>query len=110
MENIEAVINQVKPILNCSIETIISVDYNDLDDFVHEVLGFKKYEFVAVQECGNDSSHNFTINGNLSKYDLEQIDKWKAGNFVHYSNHTILSYLCKEKYINPGKYLIFVYW
>ena len=42
MENQEA-----KPILNCSVETIIKVDYNDLDDFVQK---FTKYSLKEVKD------------------------------------------------------------
>lgn len=42
-------------------KTVIEVDYGDLERFVKETYKQKEYSFVAAQECGNDSSHSFSI-------------------------------------------------
>lgn len=96
--------------LKIKTETTHFVDYNDLDNFIRKELGWKKYEFTCIEECDNDSSHSFDIDGKLDSHALETIEKWKKGEFVHYSNYTVLNYLCSLNYIPSGKYVIEVCW
>lgn len=99
-----------KPQLKFDIEIINKVDYNDLDTFVQNVLGFKDYEFACVQESGNDSSNEFNLDGKMREYDLKIIEEWKAGKTPNYSNRQVLNYLVSEGYLKPGNYLINVSW
>lgn len=92
-------------------KSIIEIDSNELDTLVHEKLGFKEYEFVPVEECGNDSSHEFTVsNKPHDKWQQESIDKWAKYKFVRYSNGAILNELCIKGFIEPGEYLVTVCW
>lgn len=90
--------------------SIIKIDDDALDKLVFEKFGFKKYNFVAVQECGNDSAHAFNVNGHLTEYDKKQLAKWEKGEFVHYSNRVILNALCFHGLIPAGEYLVKVCW
>jgi hypothetical protein len=91
-------------------KTINEIDYRDLDTFIQKEYGWKEYEFVAVEECSNDSYHSFDVDGNLDTCDLSSIDKWKNGGFVHYSNHTIMNMLCRDGHIPAGNYIVSVSW
>jgi hypothetical protein len=93
------------------------MDYNELEKLIHEKFGFKEYEFAAVEECGNDSSHEFTVDGELDEWDKETLHEWEHGNpemegkhFVHYSNGILLNALCFHEIIEPGEYIISVCW
>lgn len=97
--------------------TVIKMGYHELEALVHEKFGFKEYEFACVEECGNDSSHSFDVDGELDKWDKETLDQWENGNpsmknkhFVHYSNGVILNALCFHEIIEPGEYIIRVSW
>lgn len=74
--------------------------------------GHQEYSFVATEECGNDSDHKFSIDGELDEWDIESIDKVIAEkNFVHTpSNYAMLNYLCSKGVIEAGDYLIRVCW
>ena len=89
--------------------TIIEADYSEIENLVRPL--FSKYGFVPVQECGNDTSHQFNgINGELDKFEQDDINKWYAGEFVGYSNDAILNHLCHLGIIEPGDYIIKVCW
>jgi len=93
-------------------KTIIEIDYHELEKLVKEKLGYKEYDFVAVEECGNSSSHEFDVSNEFedAEYDEQDIAKWEKGEFVHYSNGTVLNQLCRKGYIPAGEYLVNVFW
>lgn len=90
--------------------TYYSVEYGDLEKLVQEVYPekYSDYCFVSTQECGNDSSHTFNIDGKLGevweKWDKKRFEEGNAHNYL------ILNKLCADKYIKPGKYIIDVCW
>lgn len=99
-----------KPVLRCETETVINVEYHDLDAFILAVTGHH-YECVANEEWGNDSQHRFGVNGNLSDFEQKDWDKFKAtGEEETYLLRTILDGLCKEGHLAPGTYIISVCW
>ena len=89
-------------------KTITEINYNDLDEFIQTTYGWKNYEFVAVEECGNDSSHSFNPTGDVS--DPEVFERWDKGEFVHYSNHAIMEKLVADGHIPAGDVLVEVCW
>lgn len=102
-----------KPIkLKCEKETIISVEYDDLEDYVEKVYPFLKgYQFAVVQECGNDTQHRFVIDGKIDKQDAEDWEKIKVNKVLkNYRNRLLLDMLCHDGLIEPGTYLIAVCW
>jgi hypothetical protein len=59
-------------------KTIREVDYGDFEDFVKSIYG-GEYEFVAVEECGNDSDHSFHVDGKIHDYNSNIVKKIKSG-------------------------------
>ncbi len=90
----------------------IEVNSNELDNFVHENYKWaKNYEFVPMEECGNDSSHSFTVKGQLDDSDLEEWEEFKRKNgYLAYQNSLVLNKLCADGFIEPGEYLVNVCW
>ena len=43
-------------------ETVTFMDYDELEEIVKKTYGAIPYEFIAAEECGNDSSHRFIVN------------------------------------------------
>lgn len=93
------------------------MDYNELQKLIHEKFGFTEYDFVSVEECGNDSEHSFDVDGKLDKFDKETLSQWENGNpqmrgkkYVHYSNSVLLNALCFHGIIEPGEYIVEVCW
>jgi hypothetical protein len=104
------------------------VDYRDLELFVQEVYG-REWDFIAAQECGNDSDHTFNPTGThfdlekaqagakgrgayvpgLDRGDAARIAGWLAGDSFP-SAHTILDDLVVRGLIQPGNYLVSVSW
>lgn len=106
-----------KPTLKCEIETVYTVDYRDLEEFVKNIYG-GDYEFVAVQECSNDTDHKFTVDGKmclsssekLNEYKRKDAEKIRSGQYPNYCNNLLLDCLVVDGYIQPGTYLIQVSW
>jgi hypothetical protein len=92
-------------------KSIIEITDRELDELVFKKLGYKNYNFVPVEECGNDSSHQFnSIDGKLDKAELKFFDRWEQCEFVHYSNGTVLNKLCADGHIEKGDYVVTVCW
>ena len=91
-------------------KTVIEMSDDELDALVREKLGFTQYEFIPVQECGNNSGHQFKVDGRLSPHATQVLDRWANGEFVHYSNNAILNKLCADAHIPAGNYIITVCW
>ncbi len=96
-------------------KNVIEITDRELDKLVKAHLGFSHYEFVPVEECGNDSAHQFSVVGKDDKWfyfnDHEEImAKWKAGGHVMFSNGNILNELCVRGVIEPGEYVVTVCW
>ncbi len=97
-----------KPVLKCSIETVISVDMYNLETFLEKATGHT-YEIQSGEEWGNDTQHRFKIDGTLNEWEQNEWDTFKAGKEkpeATYKLRTYLSGLCKEGFIQAGTYLI----
>jgi hypothetical protein len=114
-------------------ETVHKVDYKELEKLVHETYGFEPempkwtqnrpefkdnksllewpYSFVAIEQCGNDSSHEFYVDGKLDDSDQEELDEWvESGGKKWIFNSAVLNDLCKQGIIPAGNYIVRVSW
>ncbi len=97
------------PKLKYKKETVYQVDYDDFDKFVNE--GYKPirpYQLVAWEEVGNDSSHQYSIDGKFVDEDEEK--EIKSGKISKYCAGRILELACKDGLIPAGNYSINVCW
>ncbi len=98
-------------------KTVIEINYGDLDELITDFLkskGFSEknfdkygYECVAENEWGNDQSHSFTVSGEIGSYTQKKIDEKDYGSL---STYDLLDWICAEKGIDPGEYLVDVCW
>lgn len=95
------------------------IDYHVIDEIVHQYYGvggsenkyYPAYEFVAIQECSNDSCHEFDVDGVLDTCTKESAVEFREnGNPGNLSNYDILNILCKDGWLEPGTYLVKVCW
>lgn len=99
-----------EPTLKSVTETVIKVQYYDLEEFIDQVTGHS-YEVVASEEWSNDSQHRFAIDGKLTDYEQDEWDQFKKnGECGSYFLRTILNGLCSDKKILSGNYLVTVCW
>lgn len=97
--------------LKGNVRTLIEVDYNEVDRVINEFYEIDNYEVIAYEEWSNNESHTFSIEGELSKYQLETVKKLlTTGAIDHYSTRAYLDYMCAEGVIERGEYLIKVSW
>ena len=95
--------------LNYETKTVNIIDYNTLDNFVRNELGWKDYNFCCIQESPNDTCHSFNLNGKLDEWALREIRDWGKGSRVD-NNHTVLNYLVAEGHIPAGECIVEVCW
>lgn len=88
------------------------IDYREIEQMFRKQHPDIKYDsFIAVEECGNDSVHNFVVS--------KQLDEWSQDNWQEivkkksvgcYQNNVILDKLCEDGLLKPGNYLVKVSW
>ena len=99
--------------LKYEIKTIISVEYYDLDAFFTARFNLiHDYEFIAMEELGNDVVKSINVNKEkLGVYDQKYVDAVVKNKIPkHYGTRTILCHLCNLGEIPEGEYLINVSW
>lgn len=89
-------------------KVVIEVNYREVQDLAKEIYGVTDYHFGAVQECGNDTTHKFNVDGKLGEWDRKQVDLIKAGDVR--DNSVLLNLLCSEGHIEAGQYNVRVSW
>jgi len=77
-------------------------DEYEIDRIVTEI--FPNYDFRAVEICDNDININFKLTGEVD--DKEAIQLWEAGEFVEYSNDSVLNYMVQLDRLEAGYYSI----
>jgi hypothetical protein len=100
---------KAKPKLKAEKKVMFKVEEGDLTRFVQQVYD-ENYEFVAVEECGNDSSHTFSVTGIINEYDAGAAKTIRNGEVPTYRNGLLLDVLCADGYIEPGEYVVEVCW
>lgn len=96
--------------LRKTIETVMRVEYNDLEKLISETYGID-YEIVPMEEWNNDSEHSYSIKKEeLSKYDQAYLQDFKNGKPRHFILPSIMTDLCNRDIIPEGNYLIGVCW
>lgn len=91
----------------------IEVEYGDFEALVMETYDLDEWSFVADIECGNDSSHDFTIDEDdtVSPWDKDKIRKFIESNgTTGYMTQALLADMHNKGLISPGNYLIQVCW
>lgn len=86
------------------------VEYRDLEEFVVLEYG-RELEFVADQECGNDTSQEFWVTAEpLPLWDGELIEQWRTGGDPGWVTGAVLNDLCVKGKIPAGEYIVRVSW
>lgn len=103
---------------NITSKAVYTLDYSDFESLVIEELpklvnckNIEKYSFVAAEECGNDSSHEFGSNNpTFEDDDFDYlIEKLNNGDY-QFVNGDIVDFLMHKEIIPRGEYIISVCW
>jgi len=96
--------------LKCVIETVIKVDYSDLEEFILNETGHA-YDIVPNEEWGNDEQHRIVLDGQLDEWDLQRWNDFKNSvEEKRYGTRCLMNGLCAEGKLVAGIYLINVSW
>lgn len=92
--------------------TIHCITYTAFEDLMAELYPFiQKYDFVTEEESHNDICHMYHIENVWNKWDEEEWENdVKRDENYSYCANLFLHRLCKDGHIEPGTYLIEVYW
>jgi len=100
-------------------ETIYSIDYNKLENWIKDILSLKSFE---IMELTNDTTNKFSISYKISredysvseyyvKYELPDVLKIIEKEYCEeWELRTLFTYLWVEGYIEPGIYNIDISW
>ena len=102
------------PKLECEKRTIIKVDYDDLEDYFEAVYG-QAWCFCSSEEAQNDNVYEYDIGGEHSEefdeWDKERFEMWvKEGKFWAFGTHSLMEEMCRNGLLEPGEYIIKVWW
>jgi O-acetyl-ADP-ribose deacetylase (regulator of RNase III) len=100
------------PKLKHTVDTTISVDSRDLENFIQEVYG-RSIEIVADQEIGNHtlSWHAHTSPGEqLNDFEEKELNEWVSTGKGTHRLGVIMEDLCNRHLIPTGTYLIDTAW
>ena len=103
------------------------IECHDLERFIVKVYGvfefspawkrgsklpYTNFSIVAMEEWGNYQEHSFTVKRErLDKWDREGLREFMESPCnKSYMLHILLTDMCNNGYIEPGEYLVSVYW
>jgi hypothetical protein len=89
---------------------ITKLSYDDFDKLIHATWPVRKdYECVSDCEWNNDEDHLYEgIDG--SDYDANEFQEWLKTGKQLYTPHLLLDALVVTGVLQPGNYLIQVFW
>lgn len=103
------------------VRTFFVVDYFELEqmiidkykpDYAPEAPWRQAYSIPAALECGNDTSHEFFIDGEIDEWDQAALGRWVGEPNSAWGPHPaiFLNQFVLEKTLEAGWYLIRVSW
>ncbi len=90
-------------------KTTHHVDYSELEAAIKRLYGVI-YEIAAAEESGNDTSLEFFVDGTIEDYDLADMRKLMAGEFIPFRTELWLNIMCSVQEIPSGDYIVRVSW
>jgi hypothetical protein len=99
--------------LNMEKKTIISCDYNEIEDIIFKHFGHR-YEIMPMEEIGSSqyaAVAEYSVRETpLDEYEVENLDTLWEGKPSQYILSSILTHLCNQGLLDAGDYLIDVNW
>ena len=92
-------------------KTYTVLDYDEIDMLVQKHFHRPDYESISGQEWNNNSSYTFRIDGQMSVYDSQNVETFKAKqNNGEWHLRAFMNQMCADGVLQPGDYLITVSW
>lgn len=90
-----------------STEKTFHIDAFDLQEITLLVYGVT----IEMLESPNDTTHEFTVNSTLDKYEQEYVNNAIQNKYLEcYNFGSILNDLCNKNFIEKGKYFVRMSW
>jgi hypothetical protein len=98
MDKVKYELGEVKVFVHC--------EYHKVEKIIEKEYGFKEYSIPASEEVGNDITLEFTVDGEMDKWEKEAV----AGKKEMYSTRLYLNDLARQGKIQKGEYLVRISW
>lgn len=90
-----------------STQSTYHIDAFDMEDITEAAYGVR----IEMLESPNDTTHEYQVTGNNSKYDKENLNKAISNGHMEYWNYRIiLNDLCAKGVIEKGNYFLRMSW
>lgn len=92
-------------------ETVIRVDYGDLEKLIEELYGDHEFQIACVEEASNDTSLTFTVKKEpLDQWAQAAVDKWRrTGQGLYITSH-LLQDMANNGHVPEGNYVVDISW
>jgi len=88
---------------------ITKIHYHEFDELVRDTFPNQKdYECVAEYEWNNYQEH--LVEYDESNFSEDDYEKFKKGETMYLSEYDVVAFLIHEGALEPGHYLIEVFW
>jgi hypothetical protein len=87
-------------------KVIVHCEGHDVEKIIEKEYGFKEYSITASEEIGNYTSSEFTVDGELSEYDMKQVELREE----MYMTRNYLNDLARRGKIQKGDYVVDTSW
>ena len=89
---------------------VIEVEHDEFENKIKKFYGVKEFSFVADQESGNDTIHEFSVSNPPDYVDEEGVEKLRETGEYCFLSESLLNDMCEKGEIEPGDYIISVCW
>jgi len=83
------------------------LDYRIIDNILWKFYGANEFGFTFAQRCKRENCYEFEVSGELDGYSSEQVKHfYETGVSIQLSTSDVLNILCRDRWLEPGTYII----
>lgn len=99
-------------------KVVIEVSYKEIQRVIVEFYQLPKtekyygpYEITAMEEWSNGEEHTFDLDGDIDEDEIQEaLELMETKKPEQFTTRTYLQYMVKVGALEPGSYLVSVYW
>ena len=93
------------------VSELIEVEHSDLEELIRDTYNKKGYCLANDEELSNGVSITITVsNCEASSEDIDELDAFKYAEDYQHKLDAVMQDLCRRKLLDPGRYLINIFW
>jgi hypothetical protein len=94
-------------------KTVIEMEYGELEKLIEKTYGFEEYSIPAEEEKGNECSLTFNLvkDEEINEWDKADLEKMKTTKKpMQYRTHLLMQDMCNNGVLEPGDYVVKIFW